>query len=240
MVYRSKIDWIEKFLNDRSKTVLDLGCVCHDLDQKIVPWLHGSLCRRMDDVMGVDLLENEVQRMCDDGFNAICANVETMSLERKFDIIVAGDIIEHLENLGNFLQRVKEHLSPDGVFLVTTPNPITWVRFLRVLLKGRAEANKEHTCWFTAKVLRQLAMRNGLEVFEEAYLNDTNLYYPWFKSQNKKTPVKRFFKHMTRFVSMLFVWKPAVLLNSILCRPRPNLSETLCMAFRIKENDNDQ
>ncbi len=40
MVYRSKLDWIGKFVCSETgdgKTVLDLGCVCHDLDQTAVP-----------------------------------------------------------------------------------------------------------------------------------------------------------------------------------------------------------
>jgi SAM-dependent methyltransferase len=180
----------------------------------------------------VDYLAEEVQRMRAEGFDAVCANVEEMDLGEEFNVIVAGDIIEHLDNPGKFLGRAGKHLKPDGILLVTTPNPITYVRMLRVLLKGHAGANREHTCWFTAKVLRQLAGRHELRVVEEAFVDDTRLFYPWLKPVPGKSAVRRFLRHLNRVLGMLLIWKPAVLLQSILCRFRPKLSETVCLALR--------
>lgn len=42
--------------------------------------------------------------------------------EKKFDIIVSFQVIEHLYKPELMLERVKTHLSQGGVFLVTTPN----------------------------------------------------------------------------------------------------------------------
>lgn len=238
MVYRSKLDWIGRFVHGEGgggQTVLDLGCVCHDLDQTAVPWLHGFLVHRAERVLGVDYLPDEIQRMRQEGYDVVCANVEEMDLQETFDVIVAGDIIEHLGNVSRFIERVRAHLIPGGVFLVTTPNPITWVRFLRILLKSHAGGNREHTCWFTAKVLRQLVGGCGLELVEEAFVDDTKLFYPWFKQQKSCSPARRVLRNMGRFFSMLLIWRPAVLAQSILCRFRPRLSETICMAFRIRD-----
>ena len=238
MVYRSKLDWIERFVRSETgdgKTVLDLGCVCHNLDQTAVPWLHGFLVRCAGRVLGVDYLPDEIQRMRREGYDVVCANVEEMDLQETFDVIVAGDIIEHLGDVSRFIERVRAHLKPDGVFLVTTPNPITWVRFLRILLKSHAGSNREHTCWFTGKVLRQLAGGGGLEVVEEAFVDDTRLFYPWFKRQKRCSPARRVLRNVGRFLSMLLIWRPALLAQSILCRFRPRLSETVCMAFRVAD-----
>ncbi|MBN1555541.1 MAG: class I SAM-dependent methyltransferase [Phycisphaerae bacterium] len=231
LVFRDKFDWIGRFVESDS-SVLDLGCVCHDLDQTAVPWLHAFLVKRAGRVVGVDILPDAVDRMNREGFTAVCANAETVDLGETFDVVVAGDILEHLGNLGEFLDRAKRHLADEGVLLITTPNPITYVRFLRVLLKGQAGANKEHTCWFTAKVLRQLARRHGLVVAEEAYLNDTRLFYPWTKPVKAGSPTRRLFRHVNRMAGMLLIWKPAVLAQSLLCRIRPRLGETLCLALR--------
>jgi SAM-dependent methyltransferase len=236
MVYRSKSDWICKFISTEAE-VLDLGCVCHDLSQTAVPWLHGLLCERAASVVGVDYLPEEVEKMRRQGYDAVCANVEQMDLGRKFDVVAAGDLIEHLDNFGMFLRNVRAHLKDDGVLLVTTPNPITWVRYLRVLLRGGAGANKEHTCWFTAKVLRQLAERHGLALVEEAYVDDTKLFYPWLKPLSKGSVARRLLRYAGRVANMLLIWKPAVLANSILCRIRPQLAETICMAFRASGTD---
>lgn len=250
-LYRSKLDWIAQYV-DSSKSVLDLGCVCHDLDQTAVPWLHGFLCDRAGSVLGVDFLEDAVTRMQADGYNAICANVETMELHqaaaniggnellsKKFDLIVAGDIIEHLDNVGLFLDRVRAYLADDGVFLVTTPNPVNCIRINRIFLKASPGANKEHTCWFTAKVLRQLAERHGLVVTDEAYIDDSRLFYPWLKPRKKGSPSQKFFRQVGRFISMLLIWKPLLLIASICCKLRPRLGETLCLALKLKADSSD-
>lgn len=231
MIYRDKFDWIERFLTSGS-SVLDLGCVCHDLDQTAVPWLHQFLVDRAGRVVGVDILPEAVARMNREGYEALSANVEELDLGETFDVVMAGDILEHLDNPGQFFDHAARHLAPGGVLLVTTPNPITYVRLLRVLMKGQAGANKQHTCWFTAKVLRQLAQRHGLCVADESYVNNTRLSYPWFKPGGAGSVVRRFFRHVSRFGGMLLIWKPAVLLQSLLCRLRPRLGETLCLALR--------
>lgn len=235
MVYRSKLEWIGRFLSPTCR-VLDVGCVCHDLDQTAVPWLHRFLVDRAGYVVGVDILPEAVERMNRQGYRAVCADAETLDLNETFDVVVAGDLLEHLENAGRFLDRAARHLAPGGVLLLTTPNPVTVVRLLRVLLKGDAGANKEHTCWYTARVLRQLVQRRGFRVVEEAHVDDTRLFYPWFKPAASASRLRKFFRGLNRFLGMLLIWKPAVWFQSLLCRLRPELAETLCLAVR-REND---
>jgi len=231
--YRTKEKWIGKFV--AGKNVLDLGCVCHELDKGDRPWLHGFICKHAESVLGVDYLPDEVVKMQERGYRAICENVEEMNIGKTFDVVVAGDILEHLSNLGRFFERVQAHLKPGGLLLVTTPNPLTFVRFVRVLLKGKEGANREHTCWFTSKVLRQLAQRYGFSVAEEAYLDDIRLSYTLFpRIPTHGGVVRRTFRRFYKFSGRL-LWQPAVLTNSLLCLVRPQLAETLCMAFTYEE-----
>jgi SAM-dependent methyltransferase len=237
-VYGSKLDWIARFVRPDSR-VLDLGCVCHDLNQTAVPWLHGFLSSRAREVQGVDLVADDVARMNQQGYRAVVGDVQTLQLGERFDLVVAGDIIEHLDAPGAMLQRAADHLADDGMLLVTTPNPITLLRYLRVFLKGKAGANKQHTCWFTAKVLGQLADRNGLEVVEEAYIDDSRLYHPWLKPVKSTSPRRVLSRQASRLVGMAMFWKPMGLIQSLLCRLRPRLSETLCLAMRKKQSSAD-
>lgn len=207
MLYRDKADWIPKFT--KGKKVLDLGCVRHNLEEtEKSGWLHGLIQENAKSVLGVDYLEKEVSALRERGYNIICANVEEMELKDKFEVIVAGDIIEHLSNPGRFLEKVGEHLAGGGVFVVTTPNPIHFLRFIRVLFTGRADPNPEHAVFFTDKLLGQLAERYGLQVVEVAYIDDVYQYY-----KKKK-------------------WWPFLALNYLLCRIRPQLSETIGVVLR--------
>ncbi len=72
-------------------------------------------------------------------------NVETATLEplggRPFDVIVAGEIIEHLENPGLFLRACRPLLSAEGSLIITTINAYCWFRFIRYLF-GRGSFTK--------------------------------------------------------------------------------------------------
>jgi SAM-dependent methyltransferase len=51
-----------------------------------------------------------------------------------FDLIFAGEIIEHLINPDTFLEEVNRILSSDGILILTTPNLAAWYnRFLLLL-----------------------------------------------------------------------------------------------------------
>lgn len=212
MLYKSKAQWITDVVE--GKNVLDLGCVCHDLEQARRPeWLHRVITNAARSVVGVDYLKHEVEILKAMGYDVVCANVENMRLGETFDVIVAGDLIEHLSNYGLFMQTLTTHLAPGGQILISTPNPVNLLRFCAVLLRGCAGANPEHTCWFTAKVLDQLARRYGFEVARIGYVDDSYQYYPRRR------------------------WWPFFLLNFLLCRFRHEFAETLCVVLTIR-NDN--
>jgi len=237
MLYRSKLHWIAGYVE--GKDVLDLGCVCHELDITDPPWLHGFLKHRARRVVGVDILPEPIAELERRGYDVLCADVETMDLGRHFDVVVAGDIIEHLSNPGQFLQRVGAHLKPGGVFLVATPNPLNPIRLLRLLTGGRDLANREHTCWFTEKVLRQLAARYGFEPVDASYADDTRYYYRiWPHLKPRGGPLRRAWRR-TRTLIKRLCWRPWIWLTSLACLVRPRFAETLCMAFRMTEDDAD-
>lgn len=216
MRFRNKKSWIIPFVRD--KKVLDLGCVQHDLSSKENPdWLHGIINKHAISVLGVDYLAEEIAALKQQGYNMVSADVETMQLRDRFEVIVAGDIIEHLSNCGQFMERVYEHLAPEGLFLVTTPNPIHFLRFVQLLLKGQVGANRQHTCWFTQKVLNQLAGRHGFQIVDVAYVDDS---YKWYSFKS--------------------LWLPFLLVNYVLCLMRPQFCETLCFVLKRKEETSDE
>jgi SAM-dependent methyltransferase len=46
----------------------------------------------------------------------------SFSFETKYDVVLAIEVIEHLENPFHFIRCLKEHLKPGGVIVLTTPN----------------------------------------------------------------------------------------------------------------------
>ena len=97
----------------KDKDVLDLGCVNHDSKLKDDPlWVHGFLNKNCD-VLGVDILWEGIKDLFKDGYNVVCGDAENINLEKKFDVIVAGELIEHLSNQGLFLNNCRRHLKEE-------------------------------------------------------------------------------------------------------------------------------
>jgi SAM-dependent methyltransferase len=92
------------------------------------------------------------------------ADAESMRLNERFDLIVAGELIEHLSNPGLFLERAREHLKEGGRLILTTPNPWDWTRFARAVIRLPSTPIQDHVCWYDKETIRNLANRYGFKV----------------------------------------------------------------------------
>jgi 2-polyprenyl-3-methyl-5-hydroxy-6-metoxy-1,4-benzoquinol methylase len=221
MVYTNKRDWILGFVHN--KKVLDLGCLDNSLvNIQTDKWLHGAIVKCARSVMGIDIQQKAINSPKQLGFEVIFADVEHLDLNDTFEIIVAGDLIEHLSNPGIFIDRVSEHLASDGIFLITTPNPSSLIRFFQLLFLGRMDVNLQHTCWFTPEVIAELSRRGHLQVIDVVYIDDENIY------NNQCFPSRS-----------IFVW-PALIINYLFCRIRPLFSESLGFVLQHTSKDKRQ
>lgn len=152
------------------KRVLDLGCVQHNPDNvKSKYWLHKAILNNANYVLGLDLYKEGVHILRSQGYNIVVGDAENFQLDELFDVIVAGDIIEHLSNPGKMLEYARTHVRPGGLLLITTPNPWWWRFIAKSALLGSAQPNPEHTTWFCKDTLSQLLRRYGWHIKEIRY-----------------------------------------------------------------------
>ena len=183
--YTGRVKRIEHFrFYVEGKNILDLGCVDHEWQRSREPdWLHGQLCRVAASVTGLDARADGVAALREQGFHILEGDVEAFDLRRTFDVVVACELIEHVSNVGNFLECVKRHLVADGVFLLTTPNVFAFGNLLRIirLAHGRdLPDNPEHTHWQSAQTLRGVLERHGF-VVEHMTTIVPDRYPPWLE-----------------------------------------------------------
>lgn len=145
--------------------VLDIGCVQHDSSKRHDPnWLHQHLYDPADSVLGVDRDADGVQNLRQAGYNVVTGDAEVLDLDDTYDYVVAGELIEHLSNPGEFLQAAKDVLSDNGHLVLTTPNIWCWARLKHLTQKDGVPCNSEHTHYHDEATLRQLLERHGYRV----------------------------------------------------------------------------
>jgi 2-polyprenyl-3-methyl-5-hydroxy-6-metoxy-1,4-benzoquinol methylase len=167
----SKIEYILKECKNRK--VLDLGCIRHSADFALNDpnWLHKKIIDVADHVVGVDYLSDEIEILQKYGFNIMYGDVTLpLNIESKFDIIVAGDLIEHLTNFDGFFKNCQNLLEQNGKIIITTPNPFFIDEFFYVALKRNFLINPEHTCWIDPQSLLQLISRFNFRIEHVAFI----------------------------------------------------------------------
>ncbi len=168
------VDRIEYILNVcKNKIVLDLGAV--DETAFIAKrtqglWLHEEIAKVASRVIGLDASDT----LPDDGLvtaeNAVIKKGNILDLDSLLaeldltpDIVVAGELIEHLENPLESLRlfRCIRRLQGKGL-LLTTPNA-TAIHNCLIALANRESTHHDHLCILSFKTLNTLLSRAGYE-----------------------------------------------------------------------------
>jgi SAM-dependent methyltransferase len=102
------------------------------------------------------------------GLDVRLADAQDFDLDRKFDTVFAGEIIEHLDDFHGFLTSVRRHLTPGGQLVLTTPN-VFYIGGFVYRWGGHGQVHPEHTCWFCEDTLRRVLAINGYSHFEIAF-----------------------------------------------------------------------
>lgn len=159
----------------RGKRVLDVGCIGHDFEarSKVGTFYYPDFAKVAAYVKGIDILEADVERARLQGYEVSVGNAETYVDEMPYDVVFAGELIEHLSNAGQFLECCRRNLISNGALVITTPNTFSLTRLARCVLHldNEPPLNNEHTCYYTPQTLRQLAARAGFTV-DEVYYSD--------------------------------------------------------------------
>jgi len=167
-IKRDRIQFITELV--KGKDVVDVGGIKHTINsEKSELWLHKKLVESANSVLGIDILEEDIRKAKELGYNFIYGNAERLDnyVDRKFDVCVAGELIEHLANPGLFLRSARNLLKEDGILLITTPNVFTLgnvLRILKYMFHIESKVNKEHRAWYCFATLRQLLESAGFKV----------------------------------------------------------------------------
>jgi hypothetical protein len=161
------------FVCDRcvGRAVLDLGCFDETAQSKreTAHWLHGAIAEVAGSVVGVDcspvlppggietgprsrILPGDVMKLG-----------ETLPPDTTFDVIVAGELVEHMADAPALFAMLKGEFAGREL-IVTTPNATSLSNVL-LGISGRESNHPDHTQIYSYKTLSTLSRRAGFDAW---------------------------------------------------------------------------
>lgn len=165
--FKSKSELIDGLIT-KDSYVLDVGFWGQGVSYDDNNWVHRLIGLKTKNLYGIDL-DFDISKF-DNKDNYFKVSAEDFSLNRKFEIIFAGDLIEHLSNPGMFLNSCKKHLEKNGKLIITTPNTFNLFNIAGKIMNTEPVVNYDHTCYYNSKTITQLLKKNGWGVESVSYL----------------------------------------------------------------------
>lgn len=151
----------------QGKRVLHLGATdCPETKKAVLQerLLHNHLSEVAEYIVGMDISKEMIKWLSEScQINNIkygdIENIEDYPKE-DFDVIVAGEILEHLSNPGKAIESIRAVVKPFTKLLITVPNAYSFKGFSRALLKHEL-IHPDHTLHHSPYTLKALLERHG-------------------------------------------------------------------------------
>lgn len=146
--------------------VLELGCATGYTTRLLAQHLNCT-------VTGVEYMPEAAERarpFCQQLVVGDVESAETLDqLAGPYDVILAGDVLEHLRYPDRVLRRLTSALKPGGSWVISVPNIAHWsvrkeLLFGRFNFTDRGIMDATHLHWFTRQTLAALLARSGYRV----------------------------------------------------------------------------
>jgi SAM-dependent methyltransferase len=154
-----RVQLFRKYVGGPGRRVLDLGC------------RYGALTRAYaagNDVVGVDVDREALAEAAKLGIETRWADVdEPLPFDdARFDVVVAGELLEHVRDPQRLAGEAARLLRPGGTFVGSVPNAFRLKNRLRFLLGRKPEDDPTHLHMFSPADVRAL-----LEQFDQPELH---------------------------------------------------------------------
>lgn len=206
----------------KGKRVLHLGCTNSPYTQSSIDngsILHFEIENVAAEVYGLDFDRESIDILTARGskniFYADLEHLEDLDLNETFDVILAGEMIEHLNNPGLFLNGIRRFMNADTELVITTLNAYYGMRFIRYgFTRGHGEnepVHPDHVAYYSYSTLHVLIERHNLDVRKF-------LFYDLGKEHRSTTPV------IFRAINDICVWITPRWADGVIaeCRLRPS------------------
>ncbi|MFH0969757.1 MAG: class I SAM-dependent methyltransferase [Patescibacteria group bacterium] len=165
------LNYYEFFLNNISSSdkILDIGCgngACTN-----------AVAKKVAKVVGIDISKNNIkmakERFSNENLEYIVGDATAYEFKENFDVIVLSNVLEHIENRQNFLEKIKK-LAPKILIRV----PLLTRDWLAIYEKEKGleyRLDKTHFIEYSEESFRDEINKAGLKI-ESFYVKFGELY----------------------------------------------------------------
>ena len=170
--------WVFILARCRNRNVLHLGFIGEtdaSLDQKVeaikdAQTLHSQVLKVASTVAGIDRNERAIEMIRSKvGWNNLYAadveHLERLDLKGTFDVVLFGNLVEHLSCPGLALNGIHRFMNENSEMIISTPNSFGLLSNLRFTL-GRFREGEEHVTSYSKFTLQSLLERHGFAITE--------------------------------------------------------------------------
>ncbi len=166
-----RVSFLERLATGRRVIHLGFGDGAREVPGHPEIWLHRGLGVVARELIGIDLDEHAVRRAKSNGYVAHVADCTERGALKALgvapaELVVAGELIEHLDDPAGFLDEVHSVVASDGRLVLTTPNATSLLTFVAAAGRGLEFVNADHVALYTWYTLSNLLRRHGWAVEE--------------------------------------------------------------------------
>jgi 2-polyprenyl-3-methyl-5-hydroxy-6-metoxy-1,4-benzoquinol methylase len=167
---------------DGPNRVLDLGCAAGRLGDALLE------CGKAAELYGVEIFPAAAEKAAKSYKHVHVGDIEEMTLEYDnfFDVIICGDVLEHLKNPDKVLGHARRWLKDSGTLVCCVPNVRYWKVWRDLVFGGdwayaqEGIMDQTHLRFFTTKSFRRMLESQGFIVKKQDMRMAVGPKQEWF------------------------------------------------------------
>lgn len=138
--------------------------------------LHQKIKKVASSLIGLDVNRSAIVDLKTSGIDDIfygdlikgTFSKDILRVKQGFDVIIFGDVIEHLDNPGLALQNIKKFMSKKTLLIVTCPN-MHCLHNYKSFFNGKEDVHPDHVMWPSFVTTKNLLINNDYKLLKFNY-----------------------------------------------------------------------
>lgn len=160
--------------------IMDVGCGTGRIGQYLKSRLKCSIVGIEVDKEAAGIAKSVYDEIIIMNLEELIDGISKISVPKKFDFVVFGDILEHVSGPEKLLRYFRDCLKDDGFLVASIPNIANWMIRIKLLFGNFDYSggilDKGHLKFFTYKNAKKLLEENGYSIVEILNNNTFGLF----------------------------------------------------------------